>query len=175
MKVIGIQVENRDRGDFVIDALQTALAQKRVTLDDIALVTKDDDGTVRIHQTKDITTKKGAVRGTLVGAVIGLAAPPLLGAAVVGAGVGALWGKLRDRGIDDDTMKKLVEPLHQGQAIVFALGDDASIDAISARVAELSIGGVQSFTFDPDDENELRAAAQDIRLPDSLLVRAPIS
>jgi len=39
MKVIGIQVENRDRGDFVIDALQTAVAQKRVTLDDIALVT----------------------------------------------------------------------------------------------------------------------------------------
>ncbi len=175
MKVIGIQVENRDRGDFVIDALQAALAQKRVTLEDIALVTKDDDGTVRIHQSKDITPKKGAVRGSLVGAVIGLAAPPLLGAAVVGAGVGALWGKLRDRGIDDDTMKKLVEPLEQGQAIVFALGDDASIDAISARVEELSIGGVQAFTFDPDDENALYAAAQDIRLPDTLLVRAPIS
>ena len=175
MKVIGIQVADRDRGDFVVDALQSALAEKRVTLEDIALVTKDPDGTVRIHQTKDITPKKGAVRGGLVGVVIGLAAPPLLGAAVVGAGVGALWGKLRDKGVDDDTMKKLVQPLEEGHAIVFALGDDASIDAIAAKVKELAIDGLLAFTFDPDDDNALRAAADDIRLPDTLLVRAPIS
>ena len=169
MRVIGIQVRDQHHGEFVAEALQTAAMYKRVTLEDLAIVTKESDGTVKIHQTKDITPKKGAVRGGLVGVVIGLAAPPLLGAAAVGAGLGALWGRLRDKGVDDDTMKKFVEPLEAGQAVVFALGDDASIAAIEDKVQELSDGKAHIVTFDPDGEEELRAAAQDMPLPGRMI------
>ena len=60
MKVIGITVENEERGEFVLEALRIAVAAERVSLDDLALVTKDDSGKVHLHQTKDITTGKGA-------------------------------------------------------------------------------------------------------------------
>ena len=118
MKVIGIRLESCERAEWAVEALKTAVEQGRVTLEDIALVTKDDEGKVHIHETKDITTGKGAKRGTLVGALVGLAAPPLLGAALVGAGVGALWGKFRDRGIDDDLMKQIGGMIDSGEAVV---------------------------------------------------------
>src|SRR5262249_51272688 len=170
-----IPVTDQEHGEFVVESLQGAVERKQVTLEDLALVVKEPDGKVRIHQTKDITPGKGAVRGGLVGAVIGLAAPPLLGLTVLGAGAGALWGKLRDKGVDDKLMKNVVEPLESGHGVVFALGDDASIAAIEARVRELTRGEITTFTFDPDDESELRAMAADIPVQTSILVRGPIS
>ena len=175
MKVIGIKVENKERGEFVLESLQAAVAAQRVTLADIALVTKDEKGDVHIHQTKDITTGKGARRGVLVGALVGLAAPPLLGAAVVGGGIGALWGKFRDRGIDDDMMKNIGGMVADGQAVVFALGDDASIDALNARVNEVGGNDVETFTIDNKNEAIVREAANDIPEPTGYLVKAPIA
>ena len=49
MKIIGIKVETVDRGEFVLDALQAAAKANRVTLDDLALVTKDEEGKVQIR------------------------------------------------------------------------------------------------------------------------------
>jgi len=175
MQVIGIPVTDQEHGEFVIESLQGAVERKQVTLEDLALVVKEPDGKVKIHQTKDMTPGKGAFRGGLVGAVIGLAAPPLLGLIVLGAGAGALWGKLRDKGVDDNLMKNVVEPLQSGHGVVFAMGDDASIAAIEARVRELTKGDITTFTFDPDDESDLRAIAEDIPVQTSILVRGPIS
>ena len=162
MKVIGIEVGNPDRGEFVMAALRTAVEEKRVTLDDMALVTKDDDGKVQIHQTKDVTTGKGAGKGVLVGALVGLAAPPLLGAAAVGAGVGAIWGKFRDRGVDDSMMKSVGGMIAEGEAVVFALGPDESIDAVADRVREVTDGTMKTFTVDPGSEEIVREASEDL-------------
>ena len=168
MKVIGIKADRLDQAEFIVEALKTAVDAKRVTLEDIALVTKDDEGKIHLHQTKDITTGKGAKRGTLVGALVGLAAPPLLGAAVLGAGLGAVWGKLRDRGVDDDLMKNVGEMIKSGEAVVFALGDDASIDAIDNRVRELTDGKALTFTVDKDDEALVREMS--VHIPETTFV-----
>jgi uncharacterized membrane protein len=175
MKIIGIKVESRDRGEFVLQALRDAIDAKRVALEDMALVTKDQEGKLQIEQTKDVTTGKGAKRGTLVGALVGLAAPPLLGAAVVGAGLGALWGKFRDRGIDDDLMQSIGGMIREGEAVVFAMGDDASIEAIQNRVREAADSHVTTITINPDDEALVREAAVHVPEASGLTVRAPIS
>jgi uncharacterized membrane protein len=175
VKVIGIKVDSKERGEFVLESLQEAVAAERVSLEDIALVTKDEKGDVHIHQTKDITTGKGARRGVLVGALVGLAAPPLLGAAAVGGGIGALWGKFRDRGVDDDLMKRVGGMIAEGQAVVFALGADASIDALDARVRELGGRDVETFTIDDNNEALVREASDHIPEPTGLMVKAPIS
>ena len=162
MKVIGIEVGTKERGEFVMTALRTAVEEKRVTLDDMALVTKDDDGKVRIHQTKDTTTGKGATKGALVGALVGLAAPPLLGAAAVGAGVGAIWGKFRDRGVDDSMMASVGNMIAEGDAVVFALGPDESIDAVADRVREVTNGTMSTFMVDSGSEQVVREASADL-------------
>ena len=167
---VAIPVEERN-AEFTLGALQDAARAGRVSLDDLAYVHKGPDGKVEIRQTKDVTPKKGAVKGGLVGAVIGLAAPPLLGAAVVGAGAGALWGRLRDKGLDDKRMKAFVEPLEAGEGMVFALGDDASIDAIADKVEELSDGKTATLRFDAGDEAALREMAVEIPRRDELSPR----
>jgi uncharacterized membrane protein len=175
VKIIGIMVANRDQGEFVLEALRTAVENERVTLEDMALVT-NEDGNVEIHQTKDVTPGKGARRGTLIGAVVGLAAPPLLGAAAVGAGVGALWGKIRDRGVDDDLMKNIGSMVGSGESIVFALGDDASIAAVADRVRELTDGDMKTITIDTDSEALVREAADHVpEPPTGMPIRMPYS
>lgn len=175
MKIIGIKVRDLEHGDFVVEALKTAVDNQRVSLDDIALVTTDDEGKIQIHQTKDVTPKKGAAKGALVGALIGLAAPPFLGVTVLGAGLGALWGKFRDRGIDDDLMRSVGSMIGSGEAVVFALGDDASIDAVGDRVRELTDGEMETYTVNVDDEALVREASVHIAEPVSPSARVPLS
>jgi uncharacterized membrane protein len=169
VKIIGIKLENLGRAEWAVETLKTAVEAKRVTLEDIALVTKDEEGKIHLHQTGDITTRKGAKRGTLVGAVVGLAAPPLLAAAVVGAGVGAVWGKFRDRGIDDDLMKNVGEVIASGEAVVFAMGDNASIDAIEARARELGIGDLTSFEVDDASAAVFQEASEEVPEPSAFM------
>ena len=159
MRVIGIKVKDQEAGEFVLESLHRAIDAERVKLEDMALVTKEADGKVKIHQTKDSTPGKGAFKGGLVGAVVGLAAPPLLGAALVGAGAGAIWGKFRDRGVNDKMMAQIADTLEQGQAMVFALGEDSQIDAIDQRIKELSDGEFVTFTLDAEGESALREIA----------------
>ncbi len=52
MRVIGIEGKDQAAGEFILEALQRAADADRVTLEDIALATKEADGKVKIHQTK---------------------------------------------------------------------------------------------------------------------------
>ena len=162
MKVIGIKADSHAHGVFVVESLKTAVVEGRVALDDIALVSHDEHGKVRIEQTGDVTVGRGTRRGVLVGALVGLAAPPLLGAAAVGAGLGALWGKFRDRGVDDGLMKRVGGMLTGGQVVVFAMGTDAAIDAVAAKVREVTGGEMETFVLDEDHTQILDEAAEEI-------------
>jgi uncharacterized membrane protein len=159
VKVIGIKTDSRADGEFVLEALSAAVREKRVALDDIALVSRDDKGKVQIEQTGDVTPGSGAKRGALVGALVGLAAPPLLGAAAVGAGLGALWGKFRDRGVDDHLMNRVGGMISEGETVVFAVGADASIEAVEARVRDVSGGSMETFVLSEGDSALVEEAA----------------
>jgi uncharacterized membrane protein len=172
VKIIGIKLESRERGEWALEALRTAVENKRVTLEDIALVSKDDEGKLHVHQTKDATVARGTRKGTLVGALVGLAAPPLLGAAAVGAGIGALWGKFRDRGIDDGLMKQVGEVIASGEAVVFALGDDASIEAVEARARELGYDDVTTADVDGATAAVFHEAAEEV--PETSALFSPL-
>ena len=77
-----------------------------IEMEDVVVVTKDGEGKTRLHQAANLTAA-GAVSGGFWGMLIGMFFfNPLLGAAV-GAGAGALGGKLSDIGISDQFMKDL--------------------------------------------------------------------
>jgi uncharacterized membrane protein len=74
-----------------------------IEMEDAVVVTKDDNGKVKLHQASNITAA-GALSGSFWGMLIGmLFFNPLAGAAI-GAGAGALSGKLTDIGINDNFM-----------------------------------------------------------------------
>lgn len=100
-------------------------ARKHLDLEDAAIVHKDDQGRVRIVQTKDVNPSQGALSGAWWGALAGLlVGGQFLVGAALGAAAGGLFAKLRDLGIDDDQMKQMAEHLKSGESAIFFLVRD---------------------------------------------------
>ena len=83
-----------DQVDQDFDALVKLVGDKQLTVEGVALVTNDADGNVTIPRPATIWTK-GLAIGSGVGLVVGLFAPPLLAAVVVGGAAGAPGRQIR--------------------------------------------------------------------------------
>ena len=70
------------------DALKKAQREGIIMIDGAILVARDADGTMHVKDTGDHEVFKGATVGVTGGLVLGLFAPPLLGAMVVGGLIG---------------------------------------------------------------------------------------
>lgn len=125
-----------------------------IEMKDIVVVTKNDKGKIRLHQAVNLTAV-GAVGGTFWGMLIGMIFfNPLLGAAV-GAGAGAISGKLRDIGISNEFMKELAENLTEGTSALFILIRKATPDKVLDRLKQKGFKGKilqTSLTVDAEDE-----------------------
>ena len=83
----------------------------------------------KLHQAVNLTAAD-AMGGTFWGMLIGMIfLNPLMGAAI-GAGAGALSGKLRDLGISDNFMEKLGETFQPGTSALFVLARKATPDKV---------------------------------------------
>jgi uncharacterized membrane protein len=125
-----------------------------IKMEDAVVVTKDQEGKVKLHQAINLTAT-GAVGGTFWGALIGLIfLNPLLGAAV-GAGAGALSGKLADIGIDDRFMKDLSAILQPGSSALFVLIKQATTDKVLEKLKGFG-GKILQTSLSKDDEKALQ-------------------
>lgn len=117
------------RFDHPLKAQECLLAMVRLggqesfRIEDAAIVDKDDNGRIRLVQSKDINPGQGASAGGLYGSLIGIIGGPIgmLAGGALGAAAGGLWGKLRDIGIDDDHMKDMGERILPGENLLFLL------------------------------------------------------
>lgn len=117
----------------VRDRMLQLQKEQLVELDDIVVV-ENRDGKIKLHQGRSMAGV-GATGGALWGGLIGLLfLAPLLGMAV-GAGMGAVAGKLTDLGVDDNFMKDLGANLAPGRAAVFALVRKSTRDKVIAELA----------------------------------------
>jgi len=119
---------------------------------DGAVVAKADDGQVRIVRKHETPVRFGAWGGAVVGAIIGLAFPPLLlemGAA--GAVVGAVAGHI-SQGMSRSELKELGDALEKDSAALIIAVDSSSADA-----ARSTMGRARSIS-----DHEVAARASDI-------------
>ncbi|WP_126975349.1 DUF1269 domain-containing protein [Frigidibacter oleivorans] len=140
-----------------------------IEMEDVVVVTRDDDGKVRLHQAVNLAAA-GAVGGSLWGMLIGLIfLNPLLGAAV-GAGAGAISGAVTDTGIDDGFMKEIGEKLRPGGSALCVLARRLSGDKLLARLEEFRARGhVLQTSLSDEDETRLRALIerQSVAVPEA--------
>jgi uncharacterized membrane protein len=123
-------------------------------MEDVVVVTKDQKNKVKLHQTLNLTAS-GAVGGSFWGMLIGfLFLNPLAGAAI-GAGAGALSGKLSDIGINDKFMKGLGETFTPGTSALFVLVRKSTPDKVLDRLKGFK-GKVLQTSLTKDREEELR-------------------
>ncbi len=143
LNVVMINVGSRDDGLRVLDRVDSATEAGEITVEDVAMVYKSDSGKVKIHQTSDATAGKGAVKGGALGLLIGVFAAPLMPAVAVGAGLGAIVAKARDRGISDKLIEQAGKSIESYGAVVFVLADQASTDAMTRLIDEKVAGGAK--------------------------------
>ena len=130
-----------------------------IEMEDVVVVTKDENDKVKLHQAMNLTAS-GAIGGTFWGMLIGfLFLNPLAGAAV-GAGAGALSGKLADIGINDQFMKDLGETFKPGTSALFVLVRKATPDKVLEGLKKFK-GTVIQTSLTKDKEEELRKVLGD--------------
>ena len=117
-------------------AFARLVKRQSVDMEDAAIVTKDDDGKIRLRQTRDVMPGQGAASGGWVGALVGIIGGPvgMLAGGALGAAAGGLFAKLRDVGIDDDQMREMGEQLGRGQAALFVLLNHYDVTAVAMEM-----------------------------------------
>jgi uncharacterized membrane protein len=156
--LVVLGVDNRDDAERLFDLAGDLAKQELLQLQDAAYAYRDDKGKVRIQQAVSLTGA-GAASGALWGTLIGmLFLMPVAGLAI-GAGTGALAGKLADVGINDDTIKQIGGQLEQGRAAVFLLARSATVDKVIDAIKPYNPTVIQT-NLTKDREEELVKALQ---------------
>ena len=157
MSTLVAVVFNDESTAFEVRAALVKMQQQYlVDMEDAVVVTRDPNGKANLHQAVSLTAA-GAVTGGFWGMLIGLLfLNPLLGAAI-GAGAGALSGKFRDIGVDDNMMKEVGQSLKPGTSALFVLlrkvTADKVLDGLKPFVGK---GRVYQSSLSKDDEKALR-------------------
>ncbi len=100
-----------------------------INLVDSAVVVRKADGKVHFEETADPSGKTWAKRGAIAGGLVGLLFPPaIIASAAVTAGAGGVWGKIRDKGFDDDELKAVGESLEPGSSALIAIAEDKVVE-----------------------------------------------
>lgn len=122
------------------------------------VLVRDKDGKVQVKEHGDKSVGHGAAWGAGAGVVVGLFAPPLLAATAVGAGIGAILGKIKKNREEKQFGVDVDEYLAPGTSAVVAVVDDRWADNVEKALAraDKSI----SKAIDSDDYEKLREAIE---------------
>ena len=100
---------------------------------DAAVIEREADGKVNVKKKHEQSTRHGAWEGLAIGAVAAILPGIGLGAAAVGAGVGAVAGHLKG-GISDGDLHELGSVLDRGQAGLIVLYGTNMADQVAANI-----------------------------------------
>jgi uncharacterized membrane protein len=145
-----------DLAEKEFDALVKLVEDEQLEVEGVALVTVDADGTVAVKETGDHLGRKGLEVGGGVGLVVGLFAPPLLAATVVGGAAGGLIGKFARHRVTSGLEEKMGAALPPGSAGIVAIYDRAQTDTVNTTLANAVRKSVAQV--DGGGAKELKAA-----------------
>jgi len=159
LELLAAVYADEERAQTICDMLEQMHRATTITMEDAAYVTKGADGKLQIHETREVTTGKGAKRGAIAAGLFAVVFPPsLIVSAIAGGAVGALWGKLRDTGLKTNAIKEIGDRLEPSKAAVVALVDPASVKATETALAGYD-GELTRQSFNAKETAQVEAAA----------------
>jgi uncharacterized membrane protein len=153
-KLFVLAFDNQSGALEVRDKLFELQKQELITMEDAAVVVRDEEGKVSVKQAQNLVGA-GALGGAFWGMLIGLIfLAPWLGAAV-GAVSGALGGKYSDVGVDDEFIKEVGETIEPGHSALFVLVTDVERERVIEELEPYNPEVLQT-NLSPEDETKLR-------------------
>lgn len=156
--LVAIAFDKPSRASEVLVNLLHLQEEGALHLGDAVVIAKDQSGRARIHETVDITPGKGALIGGWWGLLAGLFVGPL--AIAGGAAVGALYGKLVDKGLADDWVKQMSEWLEAGRSALLLLVTIENKPEVLRELGRYE-GEIVSTDFPEPVRQELEQALRD--------------
>ena len=148
-EILAIVLDKPSRASELLLALANLRGEGKLVMHDAVIVAKDDDGRIRIVETVDVTPARGALAGTWWGMLGGLllGGPVFLAAAIGGAAAGALYGKLVDRGLEDEWVKDMAAWIDSGTSALLPNqhADGGVQHRLGHRPREQRRGGLHGF------------------------------
>ena len=160
-EILAIVLDKPNRASELLLAMANLAGEGKLVMHDAVIVAKEEGGQVRIVETVDVTPAKGALSGTWWGMLAGLriGGPVFLGAALGGAAAGALYGKLVDKGLEDQWVKDMAAWIDPGTSALLLLVDSGLAPAVMEELSRFEgIGRVAVTTLPPDTKAEVEAA-----------------
>jgi uncharacterized membrane protein len=151
--LVVIAFDEADEAEKVLHTLRSA-GSEHLSTDDVAVVVKDEDGKVHVHNEVDRGVKIGALGGGFLGVLIaGLFFP--VGGLILGVLGGALVGKLAGVGIEDKFVKEVSEQIQPGNSALFIIIRDTDPTFALAALRPYK-GTLLHASLDADEEEEVR-------------------
>lgn len=158
MELVVAAFPDEDGASQALKDLKEAKKEKLIGIKDAAVIRRGADNKLHIHETGDMSGGRGAVIGGIVGAAIGLVAPPaVLVAGGVGAAIGGLAARLRDSGFPDDRLREFGESLQPGTSALVAVIELKWVEEVERELEHLGARMVTAM-IKADIAGQLEAA-----------------
>lgn len=121
------------------DALDDMAKTDAIQIVDAAILVRDADGKTSVEQHSLPSVGKGAKWGAIIGGVVGLIFPPsIIGAAALGAGIGAGSAALADWALKSDDLEEAAQQLEPGTSAFVAVVENTWVDKVNTAMAGYS-------------------------------------
>lgn len=145
------------KADF--DQLKKAQRDGIVFIDGAILVSRDGDGSLHVKESGDHDVFTGASVGVAGGLVVGLFAPPLLGAMVVGGVVGGLVGKLAKHHEEKGIQRDIEDAVPPGTSAVVAVFEEVWVEEVERQLAKADKKAIKEA--DKQTAKELKSSLEE--------------
>lgn len=151
--IIAIAFEGQYTAEGMLDHFEKMQEEGIIKLADAVIAFRGQSPNIEIKQTHSVTGKsslKGSGVGLLAGMLLG---GPILGLAA-GAAIGAIAGKMKDYGIDDDFINSISQSLVPDSSAIFLMVEEADGPEVLKRLKPYK-GMVLSTTLTPEQQKRL--------------------
>ena len=155
-ELVVITFDDMEQAEQVRERMRKGQHTGYISLDDSAVVVKDQNGKIHVKNEMDRGVKVGAVGGGLVGLLLGSIFFPLAGI-LVGVLGGAAVGAATRIGIDKAFIKEVGDDIQPGTSAIFLLVRDADPDIAIAALRDYK-GTLYQTTLSPEAEENIRRA-----------------
>jgi uncharacterized membrane protein len=151
--LVVITFDNETDAGAALKSLRSIEKLGQLSIEDTAVVVKDQSGKVKVQNEVSGAVETGAVVGGSLGLLLSFMFP--VAGIAIGAGGGALVAKFLNTGVDGDFVKDMKEELKPGTSALFVVGRGSN-HVVVLQALEPFKGTVYQTTLPPELEDELK-------------------